>query len=82
MVRRMSEQRKGEPLHENFLKRLKEDPPTAKPVYCLNNNKIYKSAAEAGRDLGLDPSSILKTVKHQYTNTKGYVFGMYRIILD
>lgn len=75
MVRRMSEQRKGKPLPESTLKRLRENPPTAKPIYCVDTDVTYKSASEAGRVLGLDPSSILKCAKGKYTNTHGYHFG-------
>lgn len=75
MVRQMSEQRKGKPLHENTLKRLREDPPTANPVYCVDTDVTYQSAAQAARVLGLDSSSILKCVKGKYTNTHGYHFG-------
>ncbi len=45
-----------------------------KAVLCTNNNTIYNSMQEAGRELCLDPSSISKTCRGLIDNTKGYNF--------
>ena len=44
----------------------------SKPVYCEELDKIFRSGAAAGRELGLDPSSILKCCKGKRKTIGGY----------
>nr|DAK61906.1 MAG TPA: homing endonuclease [Caudoviricetes sp.]DAM24317.1 MAG TPA: homing endonuclease [Caudoviricetes sp.] len=43
-------------------------------IKCTNNNKIYVSIREAGRELDLTPSSIIKVLNKKIKQTKGYSF--------
>lgn len=43
-------------------------------VICLNNNTVYSGVREAGRVLGLDPSTISKICRRTRVHTKGYKF--------
>lgn len=43
-------------------------------IMCLENNKIYKSANQASKDLNIHPSSIIKVCEGKYKQTKGYTF--------
>jgi group I intron endonuclease len=43
-------------------------------IACIENNKVYKSAHQASKDLNLYPSSIIKVCKGEFTQTKGYTF--------
>lgn len=43
-------------------------------VYCLNNNKLYSSCAEAGRDLNINPYRINTVISGGAYQYKGYVF--------
>jgi hypothetical protein len=43
-------------------------------ILCIENNKVYKSAHQASKDLNLYPSSIIKVCKGKFTQTKGYTF--------
>jgi group I intron endonuclease len=43
-------------------------------IICLENNKIYKSASQAAKDLNIFPSSIIKVCEGKYKQTKGYTF--------
>jgi len=47
---------------------------TAIPIYCLTNNKIYASTAEASRELNLVTSNITRVIKKERKHVKGYVF--------
>lgn len=71
--RKASEAKKGK-VSEKQLKQLREHPPTAIPVFCTETNIKYQSAAQAGRALNLDSSSIIKCCKGKCSNTKGYHF--------
>lgn len=44
----------------------------SKTVKCIELNKIYISATEAGRQLNIDPSSIRKVCKGQRKTAGGY----------
>lgn len=44
------------------------------PVICLQNNKIYKSIAEASKELKVASANIVKVCKKERKNTKGYTF--------
>lgn len=44
------------------------------PIYCLENNKFYKSAKQAGKELDLDSGNITKVLKGKCKQTKGYTF--------
>ena len=46
-----------------------------KKILCLNNNIIYNSIAEAGRELNIN--NIQKVLKGQISSTKGYKFIHY-----
>lgn len=43
-------------------------------IICLENNKTYKSAHQASKDLNIHPSSIMKVCRGEYKQTKGYTF--------
>lgn len=43
-------------------------------IICLENNKTYKSANQAAKDLNIYPSSIIKVCEGKYKQTKGYTF--------
>lgn len=45
-----------------------------KPVMCLNNGKIYKSAREAARELGISYCRISEVCNGKRTHTKRYKF--------
>lgn len=45
-----------------------------RPILCLNNNRIYDSAAMAGRELGIDPSHISSCCRGKRRTVKGYKF--------
>lgn len=47
-----------------------------KRVKCVETGAHYTSMAEAGRTLGLDPSSISKQVRGIYAQVKGYHFEL------
>ena len=47
---------------------------TAKPIRCLQNDKIYPSQKAAAQELGLDQGSISKVVRGVMKQTKGYSF--------
>ena len=67
--------KKGQPLHwiylkdydEKLIQTLFNKQETLKgvsiPVYCVELNKIFTSATEAGKELNIDPSSIRKVIK-------------------
>ena len=44
------------------------------PVYCRTNNKTYKSAVDAAKDLGVFTSNISMVCNGKSRSTKGYVF--------
>lgn len=44
------------------------------PIFCINNNKYYRSTMNAARELGLDPSGITKVLKNRQKYTLGYSF--------
>ena len=46
----------------------------SKPIYCITNNTVYKSAHEAARQLNLNQSSVSKCCKCKRKSTKGYQF--------
>lgn len=46
-------------------------------VRCLQNNKIYKSIAEASRELSIPCGNIIKICKGDRKHAKGYVFEYY-----
>ena len=49
--------------------------PFSIPVYCKENGKVYQSASEAARDVGISAESILKQVKGETKhNNTGYTF--------
>ena len=74
----------GQPLHWIYLKDYNEDliqelynkkenlKGVSIPVYCLELNKIFQSATEAGKELKIDPSSIRKTVRGKQKTAGGY----------
>jgi group I intron endonuclease len=43
-------------------------------VLCVENNKIYKSAAQASKELNLHPTAIIKVCRGEHKQTKGYTF--------
>ena len=44
----------------------------SKPVYCEELDRVFDGARQAGRELGLDPSSILKCCKGRYKTAGEY----------
>lgn len=65
--RKISEWRKGKYCGENS--------PTAKPVLCHENGKVYKTIQMAAKELNVDASSIGKCCKGIYESVKGYHFS-------
>ena len=49
----------------------------SKQVYCITNNIIYSSAAEAARQLNLHSCNITACCKGRQKQTKGYKFQYY-----
>ena len=49
----------------------------SKPIYCITNNTIYKSAHEAARQLNLHQGSINRCLKGKFKQTGGYQFKYY-----
>ena len=45
-----------------------------KPIYCVELDKVFDSAADAARELGLDNSAIGKVCKGKKKTTGGYHF--------
>lgn len=48
--------------------------PNCKKVLCLNNGIVYRSCAEAGRQLGISASGVTQVCLNTKTKIKGYVF--------
>jgi group I intron endonuclease len=46
-------------------------------ILCIENNKIYKSASHASKELDLYPSAIIKVCRGEHKQTKGYTFKFY-----
>ena len=46
-------------------------------ILCIENNKVYKSAHQASKDLNIYPSSIIQVCKGVLKQTKGYTFKFY-----
>ena len=44
------------------------------PIYCLETNKIYKSAKECAKELNLNRPHIVDVLKGRLKHTKGYTF--------
>lgn len=61
-------------LNEPSLKRIKQD--RGNKIYCFTNNKVYENAQVAGKELNLDPSTILKVCKKIKLHTGGYKFRL------
>lgn len=59
--KRLSEAHKGKPKSEQFCKNLSNA--KSIPVVCIETKKIYKSAMLAGKELGIDNSTISKCCK-------------------
>lgn len=66
---KISNSRKGQPQPKGG------DHPSAKPIICLNDNKIYRSLQDAIKELGLDPWGLRKVLKGQRASIKGLVFA-------
>ena len=49
----------------------------SKPVYCITNNTVYKSACEAARQLNLNQGGISMCLKGKSTHAGGYQFEYY-----
>lgn len=47
---------------------------SSKPVLCITNKKTYLSAAQAGRDLGIDPKGISKVLRGTNKTYKSLTF--------
>ena len=47
----------------------------SKPVLCHQNNKIYISQTQAGKDLDVSDGNIGKVIKGIYKHTHGYTFS-------
>lgn len=46
----------------------------AKPIYCVETNKVYRSASEAAKELNLQKSKISNCCTGKRTHTGGYHF--------
>ena len=46
----------------------------SKPIYCITNDTVYKSACEAARQLNLNKGNIDSCCKGKQKSTKGYQF--------
>ena len=44
------------------------------PIYCLETNKIYKSAKECAKELNLSRGNIVNVLKGRQKQAKGYTF--------
>ena len=44
------------------------------PIYCLETNKIYKSAIECAKELNIRQENIVHVLKGRAKQTKGYTF--------
>lgn len=55
--------------------RAKQGATRGRAVTCLDNQKTYRDAVEAGKDTACDPSSIRKVCKGEYKQTKGLRFA-------
>lgn len=74
----------GQPLHWIYLKDYNEDlikslkgkseilKGVSIPIYCVELNKIFNSAAEASKELNIDASSIRKVAKGKYKTAGGF----------
>lgn len=49
------------------------------PVKCVNNNIIYESQLQAGKELGVSPSNISSILYGRLKQTKGYSFEYAKI---
>ena len=49
------------------------------PVYCITNNKVYKSATEAARQLNLHSGSVTACCKNKHKTAAGYEFKYYNV---
>lgn len=45
-----------------------------KPIICLNNNIVYESRHQASRELNVGRKEILRNIKGEISNVKGFVF--------
>lgn len=68
--KRLSEAHLGKPKSEEFCKNLSDI--KSIPVICIETKKVYKSATLAGRELGIDNSTISKCCKGDNKEAGGF----------
>lgn len=49
-------------------------PDNSKPILCIENNKIYKSSADAAKDMKLNARNIRRVANGERAHHKGYTF--------
>lgn len=68
--KRLSEAHKGKPKNEEFCQNLSDI--KSVPVICIETKKIYKSATLAGKELGIDNSTISKCCRGDNKEAGGF----------
>ena len=68
--KRLSEAHKGRPKSEEFCKNLSDV--KSIPVICIETKTVYKSATAAGKELGIDNSSISKCCRGDSKGAGGF----------
>lgn len=68
--KKLSEAHKGKPKSEEFCKNLSDV--KSIPVICIETKKIYKSSTIAGKELGIDNSTISKCCKGDAKEAGGF----------
>lgn len=68
--KRLSEAHKGKPKSEEFCKNLSDKKSVA--VICIETKKVYKSATFAGKELGIDNSTISKCCRGDAKEAGGF----------
>ena len=70
--KRMSDGRRGKKLSEEHKRKIREGSTTNKRVLCVETGIKYISASEAGRQLHIDASSIIKSCRGRYEKAGGF----------
>ena len=70
--KRISEKHRNRALSEEHKRKIREGSTTNKRVLCVETGIEYISASEAGRQLHIDGSSIIKSCRGRYEKAGGY----------
>ena len=71
-IEHMKGRNKGKKLSEEHKRKIREGSTTNKRVLCVETGIEYISASEAGRQLHIDGSSIIKSCRGKYEKAGGY----------